>query len=116
VRTVYDKLIRDRIPELLQADGVRYEVAELDEAAFRAALLVKLGEEAAEVAAADVRGDRVKELADLLEVIETLMAVEGIGWDEVRNVQQERRAARGGFSGRLVLRWTGVEAGDDDAR
>jgi predicted house-cleaning noncanonical NTP pyrophosphatase (MazG superfamily) len=110
VRTVHDKLIRDRIPELLDADGVPYEVAELDGGAFRSALLVKLGEEAAEMAAADVRDERVKELADLLEVIDTLMVVEGIGWDEVRSVQRERRAARGGFARRLVLRWTGIDA------
>jgi predicted house-cleaning noncanonical NTP pyrophosphatase (MazG superfamily) len=66
----------------------------------------------AKPAAADVRGERVKELAGLLEVIETLMVAEGIGWDEVRSVQGERRAARGGFSGRSMLRWTGDEAGD----
>jgi predicted house-cleaning noncanonical NTP pyrophosphatase (MazG superfamily) len=112
VRTVHDKLIRDRIPELLEADGVRYEVTEVDDAAFRAALLVKLGEEAAEVATADARGERVKELADLLEVIDTLMVVEGTGWDEVRSVQRERREARGGFARRLALRWTETDAGD----
>ena len=108
MRTVYDRLIRDRIPELMDADGVRYEVAELDEAAFRAALLVKLGEEVAEVAAADARGGRVKELADLLEVVEAFLENEGIGWDEMRRVQRERHVARGGFSRRLVLRGTEV--------
>lgn len=34
MRDVYGKLIRDRIPELMDADGLRYEVAELDGTGF----------------------------------------------------------------------------------
>lgn len=106
MRRTYDKLIRDRIPELMDADGVRYQVDVLDDAAFRAALLEKLVEEAGEVGAAEGRSERVKELADVLEVVEALLEVEGVGWDEVRGVQEERRASRGGFQRRLRLRWT----------
>jgi len=46
VRTTYGKLIRDRIPEVLEAEGLRYEVVPLDGEGFRAALLAKLLEEA----------------------------------------------------------------------
>ena len=106
MRRTYDKLIRDRIPELMDADGVRYQVDVLDDAAFRAALLEKLVEEAGEVRVAEGRSERVKELADVLEVVEALLEVEGVGWDEVRGVQEERRASRGGFQRRLRLRWT----------
>jgi len=52
VRTTYGKLIRDRIPEVLEAEGLRYEVVPLDGEGFRAALLAKLLEEAGEAAAA----------------------------------------------------------------
>ncbi len=106
MRRTYEKLIRDRIPELMDADGVRYEVAVLDDHAFRAALLAKLEEEAAEARAAAGREERVKELADVLEVLEAVLAAEGIEWDEVRTAQQARREARGGFERRLWLRWT----------
>ena len=105
MRRTYDKLIRDRIPELMDADGVRYGVDVLDDAAFRVALLEKLVEEAGEVRAAEGRSERVIELADVLEVVEALLEVEGVGWDEVRGVQVERRASRGGFQRRLRLRW-----------
>lgn len=106
MRRTYEKLIRDRIPELMDADGVRYEVDVLDDHAFRAALLAKLEEEATEARAAEGRTERVKELADVLEVFEALLASEGIEWDDVRAVQRSRRETRGGFERRLWLRWT----------
>ncbi len=106
MRRTYDKLIRDRVPELMDADGVRYRVDVLDDAAFRAALLEKLLEEAVEVRAAEGRSELVKELADVLEVVEALLEVAGVGRDEVRGVQEARRTERGGFQRRLVLRWT----------
>jgi predicted house-cleaning noncanonical NTP pyrophosphatase (MazG superfamily) len=106
VRVTYGKLIRDRIPEIMDAARVRYEVAVLDDAAFRSALRAKLLEEATEAASAGSGEELAKEIADLFEVVEALLAVEGVGLEVVRSVQQERREARGGFGRRLELRWT----------
>jgi predicted house-cleaning noncanonical NTP pyrophosphatase (MazG superfamily) len=106
VRVTYGKLIRDRIPEIMDAAGVRYEVAVLDDAAFRSALRAKLLEEATEAASAGSAEELAKEIADLCEVAETLLAVEGVDAEAVRAVQRERREARGGFGRRLELRWT----------
>jgi predicted house-cleaning noncanonical NTP pyrophosphatase (MazG superfamily) len=106
VRVTYGKLIRDRIPEIMDAAGVRYEVAVLDDAAFRSALRAKLLEEATEAASAGSAEELAKEIADLFEVAETLLAVEGVDAEAVRAVQRERREARGGFGRRLELRWT----------
>jgi predicted house-cleaning noncanonical NTP pyrophosphatase (MazG superfamily) len=106
VRVTYGKLIRDRIPEIMDAAGVRYEVAVLDDAAFRSALRAKLLEEATEAGSAGTAEELVKEIADLFEVVEELLAVEGMDLEEVRAVQRERRSARGGLGRRLELRWT----------
>ena len=106
MRIDYDKLIRDRIPEIMDRDGVRYEVDELESDAYREALAAKVVEEAEELRAASAREDVVKELADVLEVLEAVMRVEGIDMGEVRSVQAARREARGGFERRLRLRWT----------
>lgn len=112
MRTTYGKLIRDRIPEILEAEGLRYEVARLDDAAFRAALLAKLLEEAGEAAAvgdADAAGDAdalARELADLYEVIDAIMELHEIEPAGVRALQARRREERGGFARRLALRWT----------
>ena len=106
MRITYDKLIRDRIPEIMDRDGVRYEVDEMEGDAYREALAAKVVEEAEELRAASAREDVVKELADVLEVLEAVMRVDGIDVGEVRTVQAARREARGGFERRLRLRWT----------
>ena len=106
MRITYDKLIRDRIPEIMDRDGVRYEVDVLEGGAYREALVAKVVEEVEELRAAGTREGVVKELADVLEVLEAVMRVDGIDVGEVRAVQAARREARGGFERRLVLRWT----------
>ena len=98
----YGKLVRDRIPEIIEREGRRCEVATLDEAAFLAALRAKLVEEAGEVAAADA-GDLSAELADVLEVVDALAAAAGLTTAQVREEQRRRRDARGGFDRRLWL-------------
>ena len=106
MRIIYEKLVRDRIPEIMDREGVRYEVGTLDREAFREALLAKVVEEAEELRAAAGRGEVVKEIADVYEVLDTLMALEGVDAGDVREMQAARRRDRGGFERRLVLRWT----------
>ena len=106
MRATYGKLIRDRIPEILEAEGLRYEVARLDDEAFRAALLAKLLEEAGEAAEARDADGLLREIADLFEVVDALLRVQGVDRARVAAEQERRRAERGGFEGRLELRWT----------
>ena len=106
MRITYNKLIRDLIPEIMDREGVRYEIGTLETDAFRKALLEKVVEEAGELAEAVGRGEVVKEVADLHEVIDALLALDGIRSDEVRAMQERRRQDRGAFERRLVLRWT----------
>ena len=49
MKTTYNKLIRDRIPEIIQADGKQYSVEEVGDQEYKQALLDKLLEEAEEV-------------------------------------------------------------------
>jgi predicted house-cleaning noncanonical NTP pyrophosphatase (MazG superfamily) len=64
MRVTYNKLIRDRIPEIIEADGLHTVTRILGDADYRPALLAKLVEEArkAEDAAAD---ELAGELADV---------------------------------------------------
>ena len=75
----YRKLVRDRIPEIIQAEGRHPVTRVLDEAGYRQALLDKLAEEAAEAARASA-ADLPGELADVLEVLRTLTAAAGMSW------------------------------------
>ncbi|WP_027482365.1 nucleoside triphosphate pyrophosphohydrolase [Deinococcus pimensis] len=98
----YDKLVRDRIPEIIEASGKTADVEVMEGEVFLRALLDKLVEEAREARDASPQ-ERATELADLLEVIEAVMRAEGLSEPQVRAVQRERREARGGFERRLRL-------------
>ncbi|MBZ0276157.1 MAG: nucleoside triphosphate pyrophosphohydrolase [Anaerolineae bacterium] len=101
----YNKLVRDRIPEIIAAEGRQCGTEILDESAYRQALLTKLVEEAQEVATAD-SGDLVKELADLYEVADALIATFQLDREAIRTTQQKRHSERGGFTKRIKLLWT----------
>jgi len=104
-RKNYNKLVRDRIPEIIRAEGRQCATVVMDDAEFRAALLAKLVEEATETQAA-TPDELVKELADLCEVLDAILVAHGLQEQEIRTVQQKRRETRGGFFGRIKLLWT----------
>jgi predicted house-cleaning noncanonical NTP pyrophosphatase (MazG superfamily) len=105
MKKVYNKLVRDRIPEIIEAAGKQCAVEALSEKKYQQALRQKLIEEAHEAAEADNQ-ELTKELADLLEVIDALMEVHQINPATVRAEQEHRRAERGGFEQRIFLLWS----------
>lgn len=105
MRIEYGKLIRDRIPEIIRQDERRYSVERMSEEEYIQALKDKLVEEAQEAARAKPE-ELVKELADLYEVIDSLMAAHRIDREVVLAEQGRRRQSRGGFNQRLRLLWT----------
>lgn len=105
MRKTYNKLVRDQIPEIIRLEGRKCatQVMEADE--YRHALLEKLVEEANEVAMATP--DTVKtELADLLEVVDTLLKMFEFSLEDIELIQTELRLKRGGFQKKLKLLWT----------
>jgi predicted house-cleaning noncanonical NTP pyrophosphatase (MazG superfamily) len=105
MRKEYDKLVRDRIPEIIRQDGRQCGVEVMPEDEYVQALKDKLVEEAQETAAAGPE-DLIKELADLYEVVDALMAACGIDRQVVLVKQEGRRQSRGGFDQRFRLLWT----------
>jgi len=96
-----EKLIRDRLPDMMRAQGLRVEDRRLDDAAFRAALLDKLVEEAAEARAATGPDALLEELADVAEVVRALLTLSGRTFEELETVRLAKRKARGGFEERV---------------
>lgn len=105
MRKMYTKLVRDKIPEIIQRNGHTCEHRTIsDEEEYRRALRDKLQEEAHE--AAEATADTlIVELADLYEVMDALMATYGISQEKVRTQQEYRRGIRGGFEQRIQLLW-----------
>jgi predicted house-cleaning noncanonical NTP pyrophosphatase (MazG superfamily) len=105
MQQIYNKLVRDRIPEIIQADGRKCGIEVMNKNDYVQALLDKLVEEAKEVHGAPLE-NRVTELADLLEVFDALLQTQNLTLESVRAIQKQRRAERGGFIKRLKLLWT----------
>ncbi|WP_248965776.1 nucleoside triphosphate pyrophosphohydrolase [Sphaerisporangium perillae] len=99
---IYGKLVRDRIPEIIEADGRTARVRVLDESELVPALIAKLAEEAEELRQAEP-DDRLGELADIYEVLAALTASLGFSDEQVQEAARHKRAKRGGFSRRLWL-------------
>jgi predicted house-cleaning noncanonical NTP pyrophosphatase (MazG superfamily) len=102
---IYNKLVRDRIPEIIAADGRQCATEIMNDEEFRQALLVKLVEEAEEVANAEA-GDIAKEIADLYEVIDALLIAFDLNKETIFATQKKRREERGGFENHIKLLWT----------
>ena len=111
MRRDYNKLVRDYIPEIIQKSGKRCAIETMPEAEYCQALLEKLVEEAQEARQAAPE-ELVTELADIQEVLASLLAAWQIAPERVQQVKRQRFAERGGFERRLKLLWT-ID-GDED--
>jgi predicted house-cleaning noncanonical NTP pyrophosphatase (MazG superfamily) len=102
VRITYNKLVRDRIPDIISAAGERPVTRILDQAAYQDALLEKLTEEAHEARQAPP-DQLVAELADVLEVLQAVAQAHGMSWDHILSATAAKRSDRGAFNDRIFL-------------
>ncbi|MEP7023375.1 MAG: nucleoside triphosphate pyrophosphohydrolase [Actinomycetota bacterium] len=99
------KLVRDRIPQIIRANGGDPIVRVADAAEYRELLQAKLVEEVNEVLAADDK-DAPEELADVLEVVLALASDLGLDAGQLESLRLAKAVERGGFTNRIV--WHGV--------
>jgi len=95
----YDKLVRDRIPEIIAGRGGRAVTHVAVDEEYRRKLREKLQEEVAEY----LEADDANELADIAEVIRALAARQGISPESLEELRRKKEAERGGFYGRVIL-------------
>lgn len=96
---VYNKLVRDKIPEIIEASGKKVRIRIADDAEYLALLCRKLSEEVNEF----LENNDPKELADIIEVILSLCKTYGISLAELLKMAEKKRAERGGFDQKIVL-------------
>lgn len=96
--TKYDKLVRDRIPEILAAADLHAKVRKLEPDERMPALRAKLVEEFAESISAFGHEAALEELADILEVILAIAAEHGATPADLEAARAKKFAERGGFS------------------
>jgi len=99
---VYNKLVRDNIPEIIKNNGEIPVTTILDDNSYKKELENKLYEEYLEVIDANGK-DRIEELADMLEIIKALAKLEGSNLEEVIEVSNEKVKKRGAFDKKIYL-------------
>jgi predicted house-cleaning noncanonical NTP pyrophosphatase (MazG superfamily) len=95
----FDKLVRDGIPRIIDADGETPETHVADDEEYAERLVDKLEEEVAEYR----EGRRVEELADILEVLHAIREQRGVTVEELREMREQKATERGRFEERIVL-------------
>lgn len=95
----YNKLIRDRIPEIIEASGKTCKTEILSDDEYLKMIDVKLDEELAEYH----KDQNIEELADLIEVIYAAAKTRGYTLDELERVRAEKAAKRGRFEKKILL-------------
>lgn len=98
--TTYNKLVRDRIPEIIASDGKTCVCETLSDEDYLRLLDAKLTEELSEYQ----ESRSLEELADLLEVLRAVAKARGWTWEELEQARQDKAAERGGFEKKILLK------------
>ncbi|WP_019415995.1 nucleoside triphosphate pyrophosphohydrolase [Paenisporosarcina sp. TG20] len=106
---IYNKLVRDGIPEIIKASNKKYSMKVLEPSDHEVEIKRKLVEELKEYQETSTNEDAIEELADLLELIYAALPLHGSTMEELEEVRVKKRAKRGGFEKGYYL----IEVEDD---
>lgn len=100
---IYNKLVRDKIPEIIEADGSKAETRQLTDKEVVKELQIKAVEEATELSEAQDKEEITKEMSDVLEIIHSLSERLNVSMNEIERIRQIRAEKRGGFKKGIYL-------------
>ena len=96
----YNKLVRDRIPEIIEASGKSCVTEILSDKAYLRLVDAKLDEELAEYHS----DQNIEELADLLEVIYAAAMARGYTLEQLESVRAAKAEKHGAFANKILLK------------
>lgn len=96
----YHKLVRDRIPEIIENDGKKCVCETLSDEDYISLLDQKLNEELAEYQ----ESKSLEELADLLDVVQAVVKARGWTLEELEQVRADKASKRGRFEKKILLK------------
>ena len=99
---IYNKLVRDNIPNIIKSKGETPITRILDDATYKSELEKKLYEEYQEVLESS-RDERLEELADMLEIIRALAKLENKSLQDVINIADDKNIKRCAFEEKIFL-------------
>ncbi|WP_350019432.1 nucleoside triphosphate pyrophosphohydrolase [Priestia flexa] len=99
----YNKLVRDKILEIIKAEGLSYNAKILSSEELLVEVKAKMIEEANEFMEAVEKKEAVEELADILELIHASLGAYGLDFEELEIIRKEKKEKRGGFDKAIYL-------------
>ena len=96
---IYNKLVRDKIPQIIETNGGKAYTRILSDEEYRQHLEAKLDEEVGEYH----RDQTVEELADILDVVYALAAAQGVSLAQLQEAYEQKHQSRGGFAQKILL-------------
>ena len=96
---VYNKLVRDRIPEIIKSEGRNVQIKILNDEEYRCELNKKLQEEVKEY----IEDNNIEELADIVEVIYGILNSMDVSIEEFEKVRKDKAEKRGAFKEKIFL-------------
>ncbi|EON72504.1 nucleoside triphosphate pyrophosphohydrolase [Lysinibacillus sphaericus] len=100
---VYNKLVRDLIPQVIEATGKTCVTRVLEPSELLNEIKAKMQEEALEFQEATSPKDAIEELADILELVHTVLDVYGVTYEQIEQIRVQKKEQRGGFSEGIYL-------------
>lgn len=94
---IYNKLVRDKIPEVIEATNKKFSMKVLEPCGHEIEIKRKLVEELAEYQESTSNEEALEELADLMELIYAVLPLHGSSMEELEKVRLAKREKRGGF-------------------
>ncbi|HEY41547.1 MAG TPA: nucleoside triphosphate pyrophosphohydrolase [Dehalococcoidia bacterium] len=104
----YNKLVRDRIPEIIRGKGDKPTTHTATDAEYKVKLNEKLKEEVEEY----LESERNEELVDILEIVYTIGHLKGLDNNELEETRKRKVDEKGRFDRKTILEY--VEEQDDD--
>lgn len=96
---IYNKLVRDKIPEIMIKNGAKPVTRILNNAEYRTELNKKLQEEVNEY----LESEDILELADIQEVLLALINTTNMTYEEFEKIRKEKVSKRGAFNNKIFL-------------
>jgi len=104
MKTTYNKLVRDKIPQIIKENKQTPVIRKLDGEEFTEELFKKLKEETQEIIEAkNNKKELTKEISDVYEVIDAIIDLYNLDKDLILKLQKDRKEKRGNFEKRIFL-------------
>lgn len=99
----YNKLVRDKIPEIIESNNEKAIYRYLSDNEFKEYLKLKLSEELNEILSSKNNIETLEEVADLLEVIKFYLKVHNYTLEDALNICEIKNEKKGSFNKKILL-------------